>query len=230
MPSWGAVFGLLSLVLLAAPSGDAKLQRCLDDCASAGSKTDRETCRLTCRQRAEDRGAPIKHWKRTELKGGSPDPNVEGGSTTTTVERGPGGTTTTVTKTDRHGNTTTKRYAGTDAERRARAKGTGRVPFTWARRRQAWCHLGCTAQRSIQARTRCRARCPVPPPTARPTPKSKPKPKPKPKPATTHKTSCQATCRSRRTACEAACPARASARHTCTLQCEQAATTCQKRC
>jgi hypothetical protein len=226
MSSWGAVFGLLTLVVLAAPSGDGELRRCLDDCASAGAKTDRETCRLQCRQAQDDRGAPIQHWKRTELKGGSPDPNVEGGSTTVTVETGPDGTKTTITKTDRHGRTTTKTFAGTEAERQARIRGTGEVPFSWARRQQAWCQLGCAVQLSVFDRTRCRAACPVPEAAARPKP-------PKGKSATTPKpdrASCASDCRLDQRSCEAACPSRSSARNTCKLQCEATASACAKRC
>src|SRR5688572_9559904 len=93
------------LVGLVAPDTDDALAACLRKCGDTSSGTDEETCRLQCRQRSE---STIKEWKRTELKGGSPDPKVERGSTTTTVERDARGTRTTVTRTDGDGRTTTE--------------------------------------------------------------------------------------------------------------------------
>jgi hypothetical protein len=198
----------------------------LRQCDAEASRTDRETCELQCRQRAEQPEAPIQHWKRTELKGGSPDPNVEGGSTTTTVERGPNGTTTTITTTDREGRTTVKRFAGTPQEQQAWIEGTGRVPFSVERRLQAWCWLGCSTRGTLAERTRCRTSCPRPsavePVRVQP---AAPQAEAKPDPA-----ACLAACTSARKRCHAACPSVGSDRATCALQCDQGEASCRTRC
>lgn len=193
------------LVGLLAPNDDTALTACLRECGETSSGTDEETCRLQCRQRSE---STMKTWKRTELKGGSPDPNVERGSTTTTVEKGPHGTTTTVTKTDGDGNTTVERVDGA-------------MPLSTTRRLQAWCWVGCSTQRSIGARTSCRAECP----RVKEAVVTKPEATPKPDPA-----ACSRACSGSARSCHAACPSRNADRATCTLQCNEAEAACRKRC
>ncbi len=151
-----AILGLLAGVLwgsVAAPEDDEALRTCLRECGESAD-TDAETCRLQCRQRSE---STIEHWTREERKGGSPDPNVEGGSTTTTVKRGPQGTTTTVEHTDRWGRTTVTQHAGSEP-----AEGARGTSVSTAARLQAWCWVGCSTRTSLAARMSCRARCPRP--------------------------------------------------------------------
>jgi hypothetical protein len=193
------------LVGLLAPNDDTALAACLRECGETSSGTDEETCRLQCRQRSE---STMKTWKRTELKGGSPDPNVERGSTTTTVETGPQGTTTTITKSDGEGRATVERVEGA-------------VPVATAKRLQAWCWVGCSTRRSIGARTSCRATCP----RVTEVVVKEPEAARKPDPAT-----CSSACSSKARSCHAACPSRNADRATCTLQCNEAETACRKRC
>jgi hypothetical protein len=218
MQACTVVFGLAAGVLaglLAAPdASDEALQRCLRECGTS-SETDAETCRLQCRQRAERGEAPIEHWKRVELKGGSPDPNVEGGSTTTVTKRGPDGTTTTVTKVDRAGKTTVTRFEGGEAEVYAAAAfGTGVGG-------QAWCWVGCSTKRTVAARTTCRSRCPRVTAGAVRGDRAEAKQDP---------AACRDACTTRAQRCHAACPAANADRATCKLQCDEGAASCRKRC
>lgn len=228
MEGSGVVFGLVVGVLVGwvgAPSEDDAVARCLRECGD-GSGTDAETCRLQCRQRAAQGEAPIKHWKRVELKGGSPDPNVEGGSTTTTVERGAHGTTTTTTKTDRDGKTTVRRVPGPEAPPR---KGT---PFSLPLRLQAWCYLGCSTRGTVGQRARCRTSCPRPGGVdgRGSQVQTTGVQRQHDRASTPDPAACRAACATTGQRCRDACPSRPADRATCALQCDQSEATCRKRC
>src|SRR5690606_5275914 len=121
---------------------DDALAQCLASCDQAGSETDQATCRLTCQ---EEDWAPkepnITRWKKTELLGGSPDPSVEGGSTTQVVETTGRGRTQTRTET-----------TGRSAAPSSQARPAAGAP-TLARLR---CQTPCALEASIARRASCR--------------------------------------------------------------------------
>lgn len=212
--------GLSGATSAAAPSR-TPLQQCLDGCASSRG-TDGSTCRLQCREASDSRQTPNRvEWKRTEYKGGSPDPSQPRGTETVVVETSPNGTTVSV---------------GLDAsaERRRKRQHPRPDEGTPAQRRRAshgWCAMGCGAWPTAADRLTCRARCQPRTRKTKPAATRRP-PSPRKRLRTkAEKTECRRACGVRQSTCFGTCEGlRGSDRGTCRLQCEQASTRCNNAC
>lgn len=209
----------------AAPdAGSQSVEACLRGCDASDSDTDRATCRITCEERQNAKEQPdIVKWSREELKGGSPDPTVERGSTTTITEISPSGTKTKVIK----------------DPGKPGAKTAARRPFVPVGLVYTHCQSRCEAKSAFGDRAQCRLRCaekefrrrtranrPKPRPyqaverASKPTPSSKTKSKPS--------RACTSKCLRAAATCQDRC--RGSDRSTCVLHCDQTLATCERRC
>lgn len=220
----GRVLGFF-VALALGPSGASELQRCLDGCDASASDTDRATCRLQCREKEEAKDSPdVVRWHTEELKGGSPDPNVRGGKTTTTTVVTPRGTETT-TKTE------TTPTAGTSV---ARQPALDRVSAMYSK-----CQLMCEGHDAVGPRASCRTRCGVHERRRKiaivsshgDAPHAAPRSaRQRRRAARPGSQSCRESCVDRANRCRDACTGDGSNQATCELQCDQSMGACERRC
>lgn len=220
-----ALGGLAGATTAAAAPSRTPLQRCFDGCTSSQG-TDASTCRLQCREADSSKQTPNRvDWKRTEYKGGSPDPSAPRGTETVVVETSPNGTTVSVGR-------------DASAERAYAARNPRPDDGTPRQRHRAdhgWCALGCGTWSTASARLACRAGCRpqrAPKPAVRSTAKKRPPPPAKKTPPTkAQRAECVRACGVHKSSCTDECGRlRGSNKVTCRLQCDQDIDRCHRRC
>lgn len=209
---------LLGLLVAGSAPQDPTLKQCLAGCD--GSDTDAATCRLQCREQEEAKRSPdVIRWRKEVLEGGSPDPSVQGGETTTTEVITPGGTSTTTEHTPSR---------GTPAPPRAPELRRGSSPSA------ARCQVMCDGHGAVERRLTCRFGCWQDERTRRIAIVRKgvgPK-KTSKSAAAPAKTSpaCRDRCLQQAQRCKQSCEAEGSNQATCRLQCDQALGPCERDC
>jgi hypothetical protein len=248
-----ATLGLLASMLVGPAPADAEAEAaaCERTCDDIESSTDRRTCKLQCRPKAEG-GTEVIRWKQTRLLGGSP----EGGENA-------GGTTTTITTSDAKGTsstTTTVHTYGEDATPGAAVRTTPPAAKADPYAVLAACQAACNPIAVPGERASCKLRClypskmrataatMTPAPTrgkapagtkaavgpgaapGTPAPKATPAPAAKPVANPADAARCRSACATKLSACRETCGGSGSDAATCRLQCDGTADRCRDEC